>query len=107
MSTNKLQNTAAAADLEQRLRAKEAECAALQSELEAANAVLEAIRHGQIDALLVAGPKGSQVFTLEGAEHPYRIMVESMSEGAATLVADGTRVIGCWPTVPRMPSVPK
>jgi PAS domain S-box-containing protein len=82
--------TTLADDLEQRLRAREAECAALRAELDEARAVLEAIRHGDIDALLVAGPEESQVFTLEGAEHPYRIMVESMSDGAATLVADGT-----------------
>jgi len=90
MSTNDWGRTAVAEDLEQRLRAQETECAALRAELEEARAVLEAIRLGEVDALVIAGPKESQVFTLEGAEHPYRIMVESMSEGAATLVADGT-----------------
>jgi len=90
MSTNKFEGTPVAGDLEQRLEAQETECAALRAELDEARAVLEAIRHGEIDALLVAGAEGSRVFTLEGAEHPYRLMVESMSEGAATLVAGGT-----------------
>jgi PAS domain S-box-containing protein len=90
MSTNEIGATTVADDLEQRLRSQQTECAALRAELEEARAVLEAIRHGEIDALLIAGAEGSQVFTLEGAEHPYRIMVESMSDGAATLVADGT-----------------
>ena len=31
-----------------------------------------------------------QVFTLKGADQPYRVIVESISEGAATLGADGT-----------------
>lgn len=79
-----------AAALEAQLQARDAECATLRTQLEEAQAVLDAIRQGAVDALMVAGPGGSQVFTLEGAEHPYRIMVESMSEGAATLVADGT-----------------
>jgi PAS domain S-box-containing protein len=92
MSMNEPEGTAPGADFEQQLRAQEAECAVLRAELEEAKSVLEAIRHGEIDALLVAGPEGSQVFTLEGAEQPYRIMVESMSEGAATLIADGTLV---------------
>ena len=81
------ERTTVGVDLKQRLRAREAECAALRMELEEAKSVLEAIRQGEIDALLVAGAEGSQVFTLEGAEQPYRIMVESMSEGAATLIA--------------------
>ena len=90
MSTKEFKGTPVAVDLEQQLRAQQSECAALRAELEEARAVLEAIRHGEIDALLVAGPEESRVFTLEGAEHPYRVMVESMSDGAATLVADGT-----------------
>src|SRR5256885_12331868 len=30
------------------------------------------------------------VFTLQGAEHPYRLLVEKIDEGAATLSDDGT-----------------
>ena len=39
---------------------------------------------------VVSRPEGEQVFTLKGAEQPYRILVETMNEGAATLAADGT-----------------
>ena len=49
-----------------------------------------AIRMGEVDAVLVSGPEGDQVFTLQGAEHPYRLMVETIDEGAATLADDGT-----------------
>jgi PAS domain S-box-containing protein len=76
--------------LQQRLQAQEAECVALRLELEETRRLLAAIRQGEVDAVLVTSPDGPRVFTLEGAEHPYRLMVESMSEGAATLVADGT-----------------
>src|ERR1700680_3195668 len=51
---------------------------------------LRAIRMGEVDAVLVAGPQGEQVFTLQGAEHPYRTLVETIDEGAATLTKDGT-----------------
>ncbi len=42
-----------------------------------------------MDALLISLPKGDQVFTLKGAEHPYRVLLETMDEGAAFLVTDG------------------
>lgn len=76
--------------LEARLLAAQQECAALRAQLEEARSVLRAIRNGEVDAVVAAGANGPQVFTLEGADHPYRVMVESMSEGAATLIADGT-----------------
>ena len=51
---------------------------------------LRAIRMGEVDALLVSSSHGDQVFTLQGAEHPYRLLVETIEEGAATLSEDGT-----------------
>jgi two-component system, NarL family, sensor kinase len=51
---------------------------------------LRAIRMGEVDAVVVSGPVGDQVFTLQGAEHPYRLLVENIEEGAATLSEDGT-----------------
>jgi len=38
--------------------------------------------------------KGEQVFNLEGAEHPYRVIFETMGEGAVTLDPDGTILYG-------------
>lgn len=60
-----------------------------RARLEEAEETLRAIRSGEVDALVVAGPQGEQVFTLAGAEHAYRILVETMTEGAATLHDDG------------------
>ena len=62
----------------------------LRRQLEEASEALEAIRTGQVDALIVERGDGEQVFTLKSADHPYRIMVEQMTEGAATLGEDGT-----------------
>jgi PAS domain S-box-containing protein len=49
-----------------------------------------AIKRGRVDAVVVNGEEGDQVFTLQGAEHPYRVLVETMNEGAATLDEHGT-----------------
>jgi PAS domain S-box-containing protein len=62
----------------------------LRRRLQEAEETLDAIRGGEVDALVVAGPEGERVFTLRGAEHPYRVMVESMNEGAISLSLDGT-----------------
>ena len=68
----------------------------LEARLAEAEATLKAIRNGEVDALVVATAQGDRVFTLTGAEKPYRIMVESMSEGALTLGLDGT-ILYCNP----------
>lgn len=66
----------------------------LQRRLSEASETLEAIRSGQVDAFVTSGPDGEKVFTLAGAERPYRVLVENMNEGAATLASDGM-VIYC------------
>ncbi len=62
----------------------------LRVRLQEAEETLTAIRTGEVDALVITGPAGEQVFTLKGADHPYRIIVEEMSEAAVTLSLDGT-----------------
>jgi PAS domain S-box-containing protein len=62
----------------------------LEARLREAEGLLDAIRSGEVDALVVSGPRGDRVYTLTGAEQTYRIMVEAMNEGAVTLTADGT-----------------
>ena len=54
-----------------------------------AEETLDAIRNGEVDGLVVAGSEGQQVFTLQGAQEPYRLLIEQMSEGALTLSRDG------------------
>jgi formate hydrogenlyase transcriptional activator len=63
---------------------------ALKHSLIESREIVSAIRSGRIDALVVDGQEGEQVLVLQGAEHPYRVLVESINDGAATLDADGT-----------------
>ncbi len=60
----------------------QAEVEMLRARLEEAEQTLEAIRTGKVDALVVSGPAGDRVFTLQGADHRYRRLVEEMTEGA-------------------------
>ncbi|MBZ5532907.1 MAG: PAS domain S-box protein [Acidobacteriia bacterium] len=62
--------------------------------LHEAETTLHAIRSGEVDAIVVEGPGGEKVFTLEGADHIYRVFVERMNEGAAVLSSDHT-VLHC------------
>ncbi len=66
-----------------------AEIEELRARLAEAEETLRAIRGGEVDALVVSKPGGNQVFTLKGIDHAYRVLVEEMNEGAATLNADG------------------
>ena len=71
------------------IRQLEAEVEALGLRIDEAGEILRAIRNYEVDALVVKGPDGDQVFTLQGAERPYRTFMEAMSEGALTVAADG------------------
>ena len=42
-----------------------------------------------MDALVVAGPQGEQIYSLTGAEHVYRVIIEAMNEGAVTMDLGG------------------
>jgi PAS domain S-box-containing protein len=72
-----------------RLRAIRAENAQLRAQLADATATLSAIRRGEADALLVWDQGVPRVYTLRGAERPYRLLVEAMRDGAVLLGADG------------------
>jgi PAS domain S-box-containing protein len=62
----------------------------LRTRLEEAEEALRAIRNGEVDALVVPRPQGDDIFELKGAEHLYRVFVDTMNEGAATLTPEGT-----------------
>src|ERR1700730_14750589 len=76
--STKLRKTAAQKIKKLRLRVRELEETFL------------AIRSGGADAVVVNGTEGDLVFTLQGAEHLYRVLVESMNEGAAIVDENGT-----------------
>jgi PAS domain S-box-containing protein len=62
----------------------------LTARLSEAEDTLRAIRKGDVDAVLVDGATGPEVYTLHSADRPYRIIVERMQEGALTLSPDAT-----------------
>jgi len=66
------------------------ELAKLRVRLAKAEETLGAVHAGDVDTLVIAGKEGPQIFTLQGAEHAYRVLIESMNEGALTLTADMT-----------------
>ena len=63
--------------------------AELSARLEEAEETLRAVRAGEIDAFVVQGPRGEQVYSLHSVEQPYRTLVEEMQEGAAILTVAG------------------
>jgi PAS domain S-box-containing protein len=66
----------------------------LQSQLREAVDTLDAIRNGEVDALVVDVIGEPQIFTLENADRPYRFLIEQMKEGAMTLSDDGVILYG-------------
>jgi PAS domain S-box-containing protein len=66
------------------------EIKSLRFRLAEAEQTLAAIRAGEVDALVVSGESGEQVYTLKGADHPYRVLIQALNEAAVTLTAEGT-----------------
>lgn len=69
------------------LQAKNKELAERLAESEQ---TLKAIQSGEVDAILISTENGEQIYTLRGAEEPYRILFEQMNEGAVTISEDGS-----------------
>ena len=68
----------------------QAEMADLKSRLAETEETLDAIRQYMVDAFVVNRANGIEIVTLNKSDIPYRMMVESMNEGALTLIPDGT-----------------
>lgn len=77
----------------------------LRRRLEEVEEVLRAIRSGEADGIVVSGPNGDQIYTLQGAEHPYRLFVEAMSQGAFTMTVDGM-ILFCNRTFSELVNLP-
>ncbi len=81
------------------------ENAELREKLEETEEILHAIVQGQVDALIAIGSEGERVYALKGAERPYRMLVEAMSEGAVTLTPEAT-ILYCNPRFAEMIGLP-
>ncbi len=76
-------------DDEKKYKEMQAELENLKIRLKEAEDTLDAIRKGEVDAIIVSGPDGEKLYSLSTAETPYRIMVEEMSTGAVILSGEG------------------
>ena len=59
----------------------------LRRRLEEAEDLVRALRAGEVDAVFVEGER-EQIYTLETADKPYRMLVEQLPRAAATLTSD-------------------
>src|SRR4026208_1622276 len=57
----------------------------LRVQLQEAEDAIQAIRNGQVDALVVRNETGHQLYSLKSADQTYRVFIERMKEGAITL----------------------
>lgn len=62
----------------------------LRIQLEEAQDAILAIRSGRVDALIIQGEDGHELYTLKSADQTYRVFIENMNEGAVALHRDGT-----------------
>ena len=82
-----------------------AELKRVKTRLAESEATMKAIRSGNVDAVVVDGPLGNRIFTLQSPEEPYRILAERMNEGAATLTKEGT-ILFCNARLAEMVGLP-
>jgi PAS domain S-box-containing protein len=61
----------------------------LKNQLFEANGIIEAIREGEVDALVLSKNGEPYIYTLESADYTYRILIENFGEGALSLSAEG------------------
>ncbi len=61
----------------------------MRAQLREASETIEAIRSGDIDSLVIGPPGQEQIYGLASADRPYRLIVEAMNEGAATVSPRG------------------
>ena len=81
------------------------EIAELRGRLLDAEETLRAIREGEVDALVVNERRGEKVYTLKSADRSYRLMIQEMRQGAASLTTDGI-VLFCNRSFARLLNAP-
>jgi PAS domain S-box-containing protein len=68
---------------------RDEELAELREQLREALEIVEAIRNGTVDSLVIGRPGEEQIWALSSVDRLYRLIVEGMNEGAATISAGG------------------
>jgi PAS domain S-box-containing protein len=77
----------------------------LERQLAESQQALEAIRSGEVESLVVEGPSGPRIYSLEWSIYSFRVLVEAISEGALTMGEDGV-VLYCNARFAKMLLVP-
>lgn len=77
----------------------------LRFRLDESESVVEAIRKGIVDAVVVNTTPGESVYTLEGADRPYRLLAEQMQQGVAVLNSEG-EILYCNPWLANLFNAP-
>jgi PAS domain S-box-containing protein len=72
----------------------QAQLHSLRERLEEVEEMVEAVRAGRIDAVVVSAEPGEELYVLERIDRPYRLLLESMQHGAAVVDGDG-RIAYC------------
>lgn len=79
----------------------------LKNQLFEANSIIDSIKQGEIDALVVHKEGKAQVYSIESADYTYRILIEKFGEGALSIADNGlilycndyfSKLIGIKPT---------
>jgi len=68
----------------------EHEIAALRHRLSEADELVRAIHDGEVDAFVLRYRDSYKIHSLQNADTAYRVLVEGMRQGAATVASDGT-----------------
>lgn len=81
-------------ELRQALREVRSQLSNAQNQLEDASSTLHAIQNGSVDAVVTIDQETgrTKVLNLRSSEHPYRIFVETVSEGALTVNTNGISI---------------
>ena len=76
-------------DIHQNIKDLLSENEELKNQLFEANSIIEAIREGAVDALVVNKDGTPHVYSIESADYTYRILIEKFGEGALSISEDG------------------
>jgi len=66
-----------------------AEIAELKAQLFEATNIIEAIKEGSVDALVLTKEGKANIYSIESADYTYRILIEKFGEGALSISEDG------------------
>jgi len=73
----------------QNIESLQSEIESLKVQLEDANSIIDAIREGEVDALVLQKDGQPQIYSIESADYTYRVLIEKFGEGALSISEDG------------------